>query len=140
MSMCIGITYFAHKRIHKRTWLSPDGNSLNEIDYVCINKMWQGCLLDVRTHKSPDFGSDQYLLVGMIKLKLKIPASNKREPPIAVEKPSAIPMREHYKNMLYSSFSTLEEVVGVAAKWANFRDTMVDTFVDVVGNPTPNWS
>jgi len=33
----IGNTFFQHKDIHKKTWLSPDSNTQNETDYICIN-------------------------------------------------------------------------------------------------------
>ena len=44
----IGNTFFKHKDIHKKTWLSPDGNSVNEIDYICVNKKWGTSLMDVK--------------------------------------------------------------------------------------------
>ena len=40
-SLYVGSTLFKHKRIHKMTWTSPDGNTQNEIDYVCINRRWR---------------------------------------------------------------------------------------------------
>ena len=35
---CIENSYFRHKMIHKYTWRSPDGNTKNEIDYLCISQ------------------------------------------------------------------------------------------------------
>ena len=35
----IGNTVFKHKRTRKKTWTSPDGNTSNEIDYICINNI-----------------------------------------------------------------------------------------------------
>jgi len=43
----IGNTFFQHKDIHKKTWLSPDSNTQNEIDYICINNRWRSSLSDV---------------------------------------------------------------------------------------------
>ena len=39
--LSIGNTFVKHKSIHKKTWTSPDGNTSNEIDYICINNRWR---------------------------------------------------------------------------------------------------
>ena len=67
----IGNTYFQHKLIHKKTWRSPDGKTLNEIDYICVNNRWKSSLRDVRVKRGADIGSDHYLLVTTVKLRLK---------------------------------------------------------------------
>ena len=36
----IGKIFFKHKIMHKKTWRSPDNNTQNEIDYICINNKW----------------------------------------------------------------------------------------------------
>ncbi len=36
--LMVGGSIFQHKDIHKRTWRSPNGNTTNQIDHVCISK------------------------------------------------------------------------------------------------------
>ena len=49
--LTIGITFFQHKLIHKKTWRSPDAMTLTEIDYICISTRWKSSLQDVRVTK-----------------------------------------------------------------------------------------
>ena len=83
-SMTIGNTLFQHKLIHKRTWRSPDGMTLNEIDYICISTRWKSSLQDVRVRRG-DVGSDHYMLAAKLHLKLKCMSAKQAERPLAVE-------------------------------------------------------
>ena len=47
----IGDTVFPHKNIHKLTWKSPDGNTVNQIDHVLIHLKWRRSLLDIRSFR-----------------------------------------------------------------------------------------
>lgn len=66
----IGGTKFLHKDIHKYTWQSPDGYTRNQIDHILISRKFLSSLLDVRTKRSMDVGSDHQVVVGTIRLKL----------------------------------------------------------------------
>lgn len=49
--MKIGGSLFMHKNIHKGTWRSPDGQTVNQIDHFCISRRWATSLQDVRVHR-----------------------------------------------------------------------------------------
>ena len=67
----IGGTIFPHRTIHKLTWKSPDGTTINQIDHIMINGKWRRSLQDVRVCRGADANSDHYLLTAIIKLKLR---------------------------------------------------------------------
>jgi len=70
-SLKMGGSIFPHKRIHKGTWHSPDGQTVNQIDHICISRRWASSLRDVRVYRSADIGSNYYVIVADTKVKLK---------------------------------------------------------------------
>ena len=42
-------TIFPHRAIHKATWVSPDGQTKNQIDHVMISRQDRTSLLDTST-------------------------------------------------------------------------------------------
>ena len=67
-NLVIGGTIFPHKNIHKLTWQSPDGRTINQI---IINGKWRRSLQDVRAYWGADAYSDHHLTAATIKLKSK---------------------------------------------------------------------
>ena len=79
--LVIGSTMFEHRDIHKYTWISPCGRHRNQIDHIAINTRRKSSLLDVRTRRGADIGSDHQLVVSTLKLKLKSKKANRNLPP-----------------------------------------------------------
>ena len=79
--LMIGGTLFEHRNIHKYTWRSPCGKYLNQIDHCAINKQFKSSLLDVRTRRGADIGSDHQLVIATLRLKLKAKKPKTSLPP-----------------------------------------------------------
>jgi hypothetical protein len=69
-NMIIGNTKFPHKKIHKTTWRSPDGITMNQIDHVLIEKRQSGNLLDVRSYRGANIDSDHFLVIAKIRSQI----------------------------------------------------------------------
>jgi exonuclease III len=48
-NMIITSTQYQHKRLHKCTWIAPDGAAVNQIDHVLINAKKRSVVEDVRS-------------------------------------------------------------------------------------------
>ena len=62
-SYVIGGTLFTHKKIHKATWVSPDGKTENQIDHFCISRKFRRSLEDVRAVRGADVGTDHHMVL-----------------------------------------------------------------------------
>ena len=73
--LIIGGTLFEHQEKHKTTWHAKNKNKKcysNQIDHIMISGRWRRSLADVRAFRGATIGSDHYLLVAKLKLKLNV--------------------------------------------------------------------
>ena len=59
---------------HKRrlyTWIRPDGQYQNQIDYTLCSQRWRSSIQSTKTRPGTDCGSDHELLIAKIRLNLK---------------------------------------------------------------------
>ena len=58
---------------HKRrlyTWTSPDGQYLNQIDYILFSQRWRSSIQSAKTRPGADCGSDHEIFIVKFRLKL----------------------------------------------------------------------
>ena len=139
--LVIGGTIFPHKDCHKVTWVSPDHKTENQIDHVAIGRKWRRSLLDMRSKRGADIGSDHHLVVA--KFKMKIQANSQRTRQLRKRYDISklkedMKARELFKIELKNRFQILTDMVNIENKsveetWRKTRTTFVETNENVLG-------
>ena len=68
--MIIVGTMFTHKNIHKVTWRSPDGDTMNQIDHILIQRKHSSNLKDVRCKRGVNVDSDHHLVMAEVQARI----------------------------------------------------------------------
>ena len=133
----VGGSLFQHKNIHKGTWRSPNGLTVNQIDHICYQRRWASSVQDVRAFRGADLGSDHYLVVATFKIKLKSSVNKKKHKILDIEKLSKETTQERFRLELQNRFSALEQQEtaeqSVEEEWKEIKDTIVNTAQEVIG-------
>ena len=64
-------TWFTQPNRRKYTWISPDGKTRNQIDYIMINTRFRNSVKQTKTYPGADIGSDHNPVVATVKINLK---------------------------------------------------------------------
>ena len=133
--LVIGGTLFQHRDIHKGTWQSPNGLTVNQIDHICISRRFCHSLIDVKVCRGADIGSDHYLVRGRLKIKLQSVAKiNATRPDVpAIERLRNMTKVEEYNVTLQNCFECLDSEVDLESMWDNFKQTISDVSMEVLG-------
>ena len=128
----IGGTLFVHKDIHKGTWMSPTGKTVNQIDHICVNKKWCSSLQDVRSYRGADINTTHYLVRGKLKLKL---STQHRKP--QTRKPDLQKLRSGEKVEQFCSqleiLRSQSNTDSLEEEWSNFKSAYNNTSIEVLG-------
>ena len=133
--LVIGGTLFQHRDIHKGTWRSPNGLTVNQIDHICISGRFQHSLLDVKVCRGADIGSDHYLVRARLQIKLQSVAkiAAKRHDVPAIEHLRNSSKVQEYNVAFQNRFDCLANEVNLEDMWDNFKQTVNDVSMEVLG-------
>ena len=137
-NLVIGGSIFKHKTIHKRTWVSNDGVTENQIDHICIGRTFRRSLEDVRVRRGADVGSDHHLVVGKLRLKLKrkwIDDAPRRRN-FDVNKLKDETRKEEFKVAVSNRFEALQNLDGnedIEQNWKAIKESVTSACQEILG-------
>ena len=70
-TLVIANTLFQQHKRWLNTWISPDGQYLDQTDYILCSCRWRSSIQSAKTRPGVDCGSDHELLIAKFRLKLK---------------------------------------------------------------------
>ena len=69
-ALVIANTFF-QQHMGLYTWISPDGQHQNQIDYILCSQRWRHSIQSAKTRPGADYSSDHETLTAKFRLKLK---------------------------------------------------------------------
>jgi hypothetical protein len=63
---------FPHRKIHKYTWTSPDGNTHDQIDHFLVDRRRLSSIFDVRSFRWAECDTDHYLVAAKLRQRLSV--------------------------------------------------------------------
>ena len=136
--LVIGGSVFPHRKIHKATWKHPNGTVENQIDHIAYSRKFRRCISDVRVKKGATVGSDHYLVVGSLRLKLK---KNWTERPQGRERFNTTLLKDPAKKIefqltlsnRFQALADLPDEPSVEDIWTSYKTATVQTCREVLG-------
>ncbi|XP_064106971.1 craniofacial development protein 2-like [Macrobrachium nipponense] len=108
-NLVVKCTLFPHKEKHKGTWLSPNGNTTNQIDHILVKRKFRSVLMDVRAYRGADCDSDHYMVAAKMRIKLITKRKNGGQTAkIDTEKPKEEETRLQYQVEVENIYAALE--------------------------------
>jgi hypothetical protein len=106
-------TKFPHRNIHNFASTSPDGQTHNQIDFILTVLRRYSSELDVRSFRTADCVTDQYLVVGKVRERLSVNKQRSHRFNIErfdLKKLNMVQSKEKYHIEVSNRFAALEYI------------------------------
>jgi hypothetical protein len=123
-------TMFPHRKIHKYTWTSPEGNTHDQIDHVLTDRRQHSSILDVRSFRGAHCDTDHNLVVAKVRERLAVSkrAAQKIDTErFSVKKLNEGDVKEQYRLTTRKKFAALENLEDsgdINGAWDHIRENI----------------
>ena len=126
-------TIFPHKEVHKGTWRSPDGVTVNQINHIAIFSRHRSSVLDVRALRGADIGvTGHYLVRGKIKVKVSKVSNFQATRLYDIGKLGDERVREEFRRAIDENRHDLNES-DLELQWSKRKDAIKETPNGILG-------
>lgn len=139
-NLVISSTRFPHPKIHKATWLSPNGRTANQIDHVMISARHASNILDVRSFRGANIDSDHYLVMAKYRARLSNSTCNRRSRTVRrnIEALKSDVIAAEYSAKLSRELQELPStIISAETHWSRCVDIINRTADSVLGHTVP---
>ena len=131
-------TLFCHHRRNRYTWISPDNNTRNQIDYIAVNKQWASSILDAKSRPGADCYTDHILTSAKLRMKAFRNKGNKLPLRFDVDRfRDDEDLRHKYAVDTENRFQILCEAITEETApnelWTSMEDSYKDSAKEIVG-------
>ncbi|XP_072400212.1 uncharacterized protein [Diabrotica undecimpunctata] len=135
--MVIASTCFRHKVIHKGTWRSPDGNTLNQIVHVVVDARHFSDVIDIRARRGANIDTDYYLLQAKLRARISNAKKEKgvKEERFKVEGLKNPEIAKRFEKSLESKLEGCTDVIveDINNYWRQCRAMLEEVATEVIG-------
>lgn len=137
IDLVIGGTLFPFKAFHNRTWRSPDGVVVNQIDHSAFSERWSS-LQGIRVMCEEDVESDHHQLITKVRLRIaKVRKVESGQVRFQVSKLKDLEVRNAFKLASHNRSEGLQQLLGEGElseedEWRQIEQ-YVDTCEQVLG-------
>lgn len=110
-NLVLANTLFNHHPRKRYTWISPDQQTRNQIDFILVNDRWKTSVLDSRSKPGADCDTDHLLVSAKIRLKTFKKKSPQTAPRYDIERLEENSCHEKYNVSVENKFSVLLDVL-----------------------------
>ena len=122
------------QRVEERhTWISPDGRTRNQIDYILIDKRYRNSVTNSKSRPEADCGSDHNPVVADVETRLKRTKNVRRTKRWNLKKLELETNRTNFQEMISAKIDNLVDLEDINDAWEKLKKNIHDTADEICG-------
>ena len=120
-------TWFKNHKRRKYTWVSPNSQTRNQIDYIMINQRFRNAVKQCCSYPGADINSDHNLVIAKVQLKLRKLQTMKQQPKLQLKRlREDKEVRKQFQIEVSNRFEVLQrcEENDIEEEWCNFEGVL----------------